>query len=117
MALTVENVGVVRVVTLEGRIVTEAAQDLKRDFDAYAEGDAGPTLLDMGAVLYVCSYLVGVLVALRSRLSARGFPVAFAGLDPKHRFVLRVAGLEELFEYHATREEGIAALANGRPGP
>lgn len=110
MALNVENVGAVRVVTLEGKIATEIAQDLKAEFDAYAAETPGPTLLDMSNVRYLSSYLVGVLVALRSRLSEMGFTLHFAGLDARHRLVLKVSGLEELFQYHATRAEGIAVL-------
>ena len=111
MALNVETVGTVQVVTLEGKLVTDVAQDLKTEFDAYVGGTPGPTLLDMSAVRYISSYLVGVLVALRSRLSERGFNLHFAGLDSKHRLVLKVSGLDDLFRYHATRAEGIAALA------
>ena len=110
MALNVETVGAVRVVTLEGKLATDVAQDLKTEFDAYVAGAPGPTLLDMSGVKYISSYLLGVLVALRSRLSERGFGLHFAGLDQKHRFVLKVSGLEDLFFYHVTRAEGIAAL-------
>jgi anti-anti-sigma factor len=111
MALNVETVGTVRVVTLEGKIATDIAQDLKVEFEGYVADTPGPTLLDMSGVKYISSYLVGVLVALRSRLSERGFRLDFAGLDAKHLLVLRVSGLDELFRYHATRAEGIAALA------
>jgi anti-anti-sigma factor len=115
MALNVEIAGVVSVITLEGKLVTEAAQELKPQFEAYVGGAPGPTLLDMSAVLYISSYLVGVLVDLRSRLSAKGFAVHFAGLDPRHRLVLQVSGLADLFQYHATRVDGIAALAGSSP--
>jgi anti-anti-sigma factor len=111
MALIVETTGVVRVITLEGKLGTEIAQDLKVEFDSYCAGTPGPTLLDMSAVKYISSYLVGVLVELRSRLAANGYELHFAGIDPRHRLVLRVSGLDELFEYHAVREDGIAALA------
>jgi anti-anti-sigma factor len=111
MALNVETVGAVKVVTLEGRLATEIAQDLKGEFETYVAETPGPTLLDMSGVKYISSYLVGVLVALRTRLSERGFNLEFAGLDSKHRFVLKVSGLDELFRYHETRAEGIAALA------
>ena len=110
MALKIEAVGALRVVTLEGKLVTDIAQDLKNEFDAYTNGSPGPTLLDMTGVVYVSSYLVGVLVSLRTRLSERGFELHFAGLDPRNRLVLRVSGLEQLFQYHATRAEGVAAL-------
>ena len=111
MPLKIETVGTVRVLTLEGKLVTEIAQDLKVEFDTYADGNPGPTLLDMSDVRYVSSYLVGVLVTFRSRQFQRGFEVHLAGLDPRHRLVLQIAGLDGLFQYHATRAEGIAALA------
>ncbi|HQQ76374.1 MAG TPA: STAS domain-containing protein [Thermoanaerobaculia bacterium] len=111
MALNVETSGVVRVITLEGKLGTEIAQDLKTEFDAYLAGSPGPTLLDMSQVRYISSYLVGVLVDMRSRLAARGYALHFAGIDARHRLVLTISGLDELFGYHAERAEGIAALA------
>ncbi|HUM02876.1 MAG TPA: STAS domain-containing protein [Thermoanaerobaculia bacterium] len=113
MALNVETVGPVRVVTLEGKLVTEAAQDLKNEFEAFVAATPGPTLLDMSGVRYMSSYLVGVLVALRTRLSERGFDLHVAGLDSKHLLVLKVSALDQLFRCHATRSEGIAALLGG----
>ena len=115
MPFNLETAGAVRVITLEGKLATEVAQDLKPKFDAYVVETPGPTLLDMSAVLYISSYLVGVLVDLRSRLSAKGFEVHLAGLDPRHRLVLQVSGLADLFRYHATRADGIAALAGSSP--
>ncbi|MGA7991852.1 MAG: STAS domain-containing protein [Thermoanaerobaculia bacterium] len=114
MTLNVESVGQVRVMTLEGKLATDIAQDLKTEFDAYVAGSPGPTLLDMSGVRYISSYLVGVLVDLRSRLSQKGFELHFAGLDAKHHLVLKVSALDGLFRYHDTREEGIAALAAAR---
>ena len=117
MTLIIETVGPVRVVTLEGKLVTEAAQDLKHEFDAFAREAPGPTLLEVSGVKYISSYLVGVFVAFRTRLAGQGASVHFAGLESRHRLVLRMSGLERLFEYHETREEGIAALAsNPKPG-
>lgn len=113
MALNVETVGQVRVVALEGKLVTETAQDLKTEFETYATTTPGPTLLDMSGVRYMSSYLVGVLVALRTRLSERGFALHVAGLDARHLLVLKVSALDQLFHCHATRAEGIAALLDG----
>src|ERR1700686_1489618 len=111
MALNIEIVGEVHVVTLEGKLVTDIALDLKTQFDAYVAGTPGPMLIDMSGVRYISSYLIGVFVELRSKLSARGFALQFAGMDPRHRLVLKVSGLDELFHYHASRAEGT------RPSP
>lgn len=113
MALDIETVGAVRVITLEGRVLTEIAQDLKPRFDEYAAGTSGPTLIDMAGVRYVSSYFVGVLVDLHSKLSARGFAMHFAGMDPRHRLVLKISGLDGLFQFRESRDAGIAALAGG----
>ena len=113
MSLTVESIDGVRVVTFEGRLVTEVAQSLKPMLDEYAAGRPGDTVLDMSAVPYVCSYLIGILVSLRTRLGEQGASVALAALDPKIRFILQVSGLEGLFSYHASRNEAIAHLRAG----
>jgi anti-anti-sigma factor len=108
--LAIERVGRVTVLTLQGRLVTEQALELKPKLDTYAAGRPGDTLLDMSRVVYFSSYLVGVLVSLRSTLHEQGAKCHLVGLDPKARFVLKVSALEDLFTYHATREEALSAM-------
>jgi len=108
--LDIEQVGRVTVLTLQGRLLTEQAQELKPRFDSYAAGTPGDTLIDMTRVGYFSSYLVGILVSLRSTLHERGKSLHLVGLDQKARFVLKVAALDNLFTYHATREEALAAI-------
>ncbi len=116
MPLNIDQEGAVRVLTLDGKIMTTEALDLKPQFDAYLGGSPGPTLVDMSRVRYFSSYLVGLLIALRSGLAERNFPIHFAGLDPKHRLVFKVSGLEDLFQYHETRAAGVSALSASAPG-
>ena len=114
MPLNIDTVGSVRVVTLEGKLATEVSQQLKTEFDELIDRSPGPMLLDMSSVKFVSSYFVGVLVATRGRLAEQRMPLHLAGLDPRHRLVLRISALEGLFNYHATREDGIAALEAGQ---
>jgi anti-anti-sigma regulatory factor len=52
--------------------------------------------------------LIGVLVACHKKLKASGSELHLAGVDPKLRMVLEVAGLGEVFPRHETREAGVA---------
>lgn len=87
---------------------TEVAQDLKDELYAYCESPPGNTLIDMGAVTYVSSYLVGVLVGCHKKLKESGNELHLVGLAPHFRMVLEVSGLTDVFPHHETREEGIA---------
>jgi anti-anti-sigma factor len=112
MALSIERVNGIGVVTLEGRLVTEVAQSLKPQLDEYVTGRPGNTVLDMTGVAYVGSYLIGILVTLRTRLGEQGSRLHLAAVDPKIRFVLQCSGLEPLFTYHASRDEALAHAAS-----
>lgn len=116
MSLNVETVGSVNVVTLEGRLVTEVAQQLKGDFDDLAARMPAVTVLDMSRVGFMSSYLVGVLVALYTRLAEKGLSVHLAGLDARQRLVLKVSDLERYFTFHDNREEALAALGVSSTG-
>ena len=109
--LSIEKVGRVNVLTLQGRLLTEQAQELKPRIDAYAAGSPGDTLLDMSRVGYFSSYLVGILVSLRTKLHEQRATLHLAGLDAKVRLVLKVSALEELFTYHENREEALSAMS------
>ena len=113
MALEVERVGDVNVIRLSGKIVTDAAREMKTEFDAYEVGGCD-TLVDMKDVDYMSSYLIGILVACYKRASAAGRRFELAGVSSRLRLVLTVSALDSIFRCHASREDGIRSLESER---
>jgi anti-anti-sigma factor len=111
MGLNVEKYGNVTVITLSGKLSTEASQEIKDAFFAHCESGAGHTLIDMRDVSYVSSYLIGVLVGGHKLLKKSGCHLHLSGLSPHLRTVLEVSGLTEVFPSHETRDAGVAYLS------
>ncbi|HEV8232489.1 MAG TPA: STAS domain-containing protein [Thermoanaerobaculia bacterium] len=107
MELKTEKLGNVTVITLSGKLITEASQDLKDGLYAHCESGPGHMLIDMKDVSYVSSYLIGVLVGCHKLLKKSGCDLHLSGLSPQLRMVLKVSGLTEIFPNHETREEGL----------
>jgi anti-sigma B factor antagonist len=110
VALKAENLGNVTVITLSGKLNTEASQELKDGLYAHCESSPGHMLIDMKDVNYVSSYLIGVLVGCHKLLKKSGSDLHLSGLSPHLRMALDVSGLTEIFPSHESREEGIAHL-------
>jgi anti-sigma B factor antagonist len=108
MGLNMEKLGNVTLITLSGKLNTEASQDLKESLYAHCESGPGHTLIDMKNVTYVSSYLIGVLVGLHKLLKKSGCDLHLSGLSPQLRTVLDVSGLTDVFPNHETRDEGLA---------
>jgi anti-anti-sigma factor len=108
MGLNVEKLGNVTVITLSGKLNTEASQELRDELYARCESGPGHTLIDMKNVTYVSSYLIGVLVGCHKLLKKCGRDLHLSGLSPHLRTVLEVSGLTDVFPSHETREGGIA---------
>ena len=110
MSLEVVRIGQVNVIRLSGKIVTDAAREMKTEFDSYEAG-ACDTLVDMQDVDYMSSYLIGILVACFKRASAAGRRFELAGVSPRIRLVLTVSSLDSVLRCHASRAEGLESMA------
>jgi anti-anti-sigma factor len=108
MALKTENLGNLTVITLSGKLNTEASQDLRDPLYAVCETCPGHVLIDMTDVTYVSSYLIGVLVGSHKLLKKSGGDLHLSGLSSQLRMVLEVSGLTEVLPNHETREAGVA---------
>lgn len=82
MGLNVEKLGNVTLITLSGKLNTEASQDLKESLYAHCESGPGHMLIDMTNVSYVSSYLIGVLVGCHKLLKKCGSDLHLSGLSP-----------------------------------
>lgn len=103
-----DNVGVI---SLEGRLDTEAAPH----FDAwFAEQDRLPCrgyLLDMSGMSYLTSAGLRSMLKLLKRMEARGGKLAFCAMNPPVLDLFRMAGFTSLLSLYESREDALAALA------
>jgi len=106
----------VSVITLSGKMNTEAAQAMKQELYDYCGSKPGDVLVEMSRVGFVSSYLIGLLVGCHKLLKESGHRLHLAGLDSRLRTVLEVSGLTEVFPQHETEEADIAHLRAGDPG-
>lgn len=90
------------VITLSGKMNTEAAQALKQELYDYCGSKPGDVLVEMSRVGFVSSYLIGILVGCHRLLNESGHRLHLAGLDSHLRTVLEVSGLNEVFPQHET---------------
>jgi anti-sigma B factor antagonist len=77
--------------------------------------DADPQLVvDLSGLAFIDSTGLGVLVAARNRALENGGAVAFVCTQDRVLKLLRITGLDSVFDVHATVEEAVAGLRAAR---
>ena len=71
---------------------------------------SGRWLLDLSAVDYMGSSVLGLVINVRQHIKSGGGKLALAGLTPRMAQIFRTCCLEKLFLIGRTREEGIRML-------
>jgi len=100
----------VNVVTLSGRLDTEKAEALEKDFDGLSQSGTGKTLVVMTDVYYMSSSMIRVLLKSLKRHKADGGEFRLAETQPPILRVLNIAGLDTLFNIHDDKEEALLSL-------
>jgi anti-sigma B factor antagonist len=67
-------------------------------------------VLDFGAVRFLSSQALGVLLTLRRKADKAGARVMLCGLLPELEQVFRITKLDEMFQFHARVDQAVAAL-------
>src|SRR5271155_5676693 len=70
----------------------------------------GRWLLDLSAVDYMGSSVLGLMINIRQHIKTGGGKLALSGLTPRMAQIFRTCCLEKLFVIARTREEGIREL-------
>jgi anti-sigma B factor antagonist len=100
--------GDVVVVRLAGELDLYNAEVVRAALTEAVEGEPNLLVVDLGAVQFLDSTALGVLVEARAKLANRGaFRLAAPGLEPRR--ALEVAGLDRHFSVHETVEDALAA--------
>lgn len=99
----------VSVVTLDGRMDSSTSPVVDQELSA-AIGGGQPVLLDLGALEYISS--AGLRVLLKAAKQAQGAKMRFAVCNaaPAVREIFDVSGFSTLLKMHGTRGEGLAAI-------
>ena len=112
MALVLDSrrVGDVTVIRCSGRIVDgdESAQLVEHTAHLFPHEPY--VVLDVGAVEFVDSGGLGLLVRLRSRAQNAGGDVTLCNVPPRIAEILRVTRLQSVFGTHASEADAIAAF-------
>ncbi len=107
-----DEIGVV-VLAPRGRIDTATAPALEAAIGAAIDGGGRRLLIDLGAVPYISSGGLRVLLVTAKRLREPGDGFALSSLAPEVERVMRLTGFSTILTCHATRDEGVAALRAG----
>lgn len=98
------------VIAVRGAIDLFAAPELKGRLLEALDAGTREVVLDLCDASFVDSTGLGVLLAARKRLAARGGRLIVVLSQPRIDRVLEIAGLDAIFEVVPTREEALRAL-------
>ncbi|MFC5186497.1 STAS domain-containing protein [Actinomadura harenae] len=105
--------GTTTVVAVAGEIDLRTADALRARLTEFAGPQGGSAcadlVIDFGGVRFCDASGLGVLVAVRNALAARGGRVRLARVRPAQLRLLRVVGLDTLFPLHADVADAVAA--------
>jgi anti-anti-sigma factor len=71
----------------------------------------GRWLLDLSAVDYMGSSVLGMMINMRQHIKSGGGKMALSGLTPRMAAIFRTCCLEKLFTITKTRDEAVRSLA------
>jgi anti-anti-sigma factor len=110
MAIHLERLGDVDIVSLAGRVDFSGTEDLMSEVRRLLAAGGKHMLFDCGELRYISSTGLRIFIFALKELQPKGGRVLVCGLDPHLRSVFSMVGFLTLLEIHATREEALAAL-------
>ncbi len=114
MAITVQAVGHVTVVALQGNLDSGDAERLKRVLgDLLADGQSR-LVVDLSEIVYMDSRGLGTLVAAMKQAQAAGGDLTLCGLHGDVRSIFEMTGLIGRMPVHESCDAAITSLTPGR---
>ena len=111
MDIDVKESGSVTIVAPRGDIDMAVADDLRQRLIGLVDKGRARLVLDLGAVMYIDSAGLGVVVAAMKHARAADGDIKLCALESDVRAVLEMTHLNKVLAIHATRQEAIAAWA------
>ena len=112
-----EQQDALRILALRGRLDTETSADLELAVQDLLATGARDFLIDLGAVSYVSSAGLRVLLALAKQLEGSKGRLRLCALSPAVYQVFEVAGFSKLFAILKDRSVAVGASAKQTPAP
>ena len=104
------------ILRVTGSVDATSAGDFEQRVGQLLELDTDrQVLMDCGALEYVSSSGLRVLMVLLKKLTARRGALALCGLQEPVRNVFEISGLDLIFTIRKTREDALAALGGLPP--
>jgi anti-sigma B factor antagonist/stage II sporulation protein AA (anti-sigma F factor antagonist) len=100
----------VSVVTVDGRIDGSTSGEFESELSTLAESGRVNLVLDLGAVEFISSAGLRVLVTTRKAVKGAGGEIVLAQPSTQVVETLEIAGLDVLFEKYPSREAAVAAF-------
>jgi anti-anti-sigma factor len=110
MKIDIKDYKRVSVVTVTGRIDGATSGDFESELNTLAEAGRVNIVLDLGAVEFISSAGLRVLVTTRKAVKGAGGEVVLAQPSAQVIETLEIAGLDVLFEKYPNREAAVAAF-------
>ena len=108
MKITQRVEGDVTVFLPEGRIDTEAADEMDQALQAAVAGGSHKIVVDMSGVEYISSAGLRALAAVHVRSRAEGGDLKLAALNQRVTRVFNIIGFDLLMSLHDTSDAAIA---------
>ena len=112
MEIQEEQHGGVLVVAPVGRVDTTTSIDLEKRLVRHLDLGERRVVVDMGAIEYISSAGLRVLLLVAKRLRTAGGDLVLCALGPAVRQVFELAGFLPIFRIEATRALALARLAS-----
>jgi len=115
MDYQIHTEGPIKVVELSGDLDVAGAPTLQEALQAIIDSGGQQVVVDLGAVPFMDSSGLGVLVAAHRRMSAVGGRLALASPGPALQKVFQLTRTNRLFEMHDTVSDALAEMRDA-PG-
>jgi anti-anti-sigma factor len=112
-----EQYGAVRILVLSGRLDTETSADLELAVQDLLEANDRHFVVDLGAISYVSSAGLRVLLSLAKQLDGGRGSLRLCGLNASVTQVFDVAGFSKLFVIFPNRAGALAGHPQARLDP
>ena len=113
MDLTEEAAADVTIVAIAGRLDSRTAPRLGDRLSELLRSGEPHLLIETSAMRYISSAGLRALLVAAKGAAEKGGGLAVCGMTPPIRRVIELAGLHEIFQMHASREEALAKLSAG----
>lgn len=109
MEITQKEIENVLVVSIDGRLTADCADQFKKHINDVL-ADYGKIVLDLEKMAYIDSTGLGAMVFALQRLSDEGGRLALASLQPKPRIVFNITKAYKIFDIYDSVDAAIGVL-------